>query len=451
MVSGSLTAVAYETGRRFTDIKSSQELIDIMLPESKQAYVYGVGNTINSQWTGNDFGYNEKGSGRELQLGVSVLNNFDNYLYVWKPDDDEDIKEVYVNHWDLKGNRLWYAENSSQELFDEAGNKITDLSNTTLNKSNAGGIWQEAYGLTNKQTLNVKNSNKIKNGEEINKKKYEYVNYVKNGFNSWDEKIESQYRISSDDMYKVNSSDSKITTIDFYYKEDGGGKTEEGGKKREIFVNHLSTDGTRLDVLANDTQTLLPDRVNVSNSVASSISNGYMEYYSIASNKYMLLRPSSKLDPSKRVKIGDKWYEYDHFNTCSGATYDQALVNNRMTDQKASEYEIKHSNRTTIVTFYYKPVGDIEEGKYETKILGKLAFNSKYNLSGNNSEFIPVNNYLYPYIEGAQKYILPNTNEESTSSSEKGDVVDETKHSYWDDYEEYRSVVIKGDSKRRLL
>lgn len=106
----------------------------------------------------------------------------------------------------------------------------------------------------------------------------------------------------------------------------------------------------------------------------------------------------------------------------------------------------------TIVSFYYEEVIiPPPSGEYTTNILGKLAFDTDYDLSSTstNTEFVPANKYLYPYIDGAQKYILPNVYEDSTATDGEveDDVVNKSDSNYWDNYEEYRSVVVSGTSK----
>lgn len=450
-ISGKITIKSYESSRKF-DICTAQEMIDVMLPEN-QAY-YNNGSTINSNWSGNDFGYDQNGPGRNLKVGYSVLNNFDNWLWISELGMNGDSKEVYVNHFDLNGNQLWWAENPTQELLDKNGSKIQDISNNTGNKNNQGGNWQEAYEILNTQKLRVRNSDVIR-ANKYDNKEYDYIGYNRRSYNeNW--VLDSSKNKSggpSETSYTVDESDSKITTIDFFYK------LRSEVKKRKIYVNHLSTDGTtRLEELSNDSQILVPDYTNVPNMASFSDSKGYMEYYEIDAEKYMLLKPSTKLNANNRVKINGKWYKYAYYNTRSGSTFEE--VSNygiSLTKQSGKQYRINHTNPITFVTFYYEPVnsggsgdddGDID-GEYNTKILGKLAFTSEYNLTGNNSEFVPVKSNLYPYIEGAQKYILPNINENSTNKTERGDVIDKSgkNRSYWDDYDEYRNVTIKGISK----
>lgn len=436
-------------------IETAQELYDIMIPSGSNAYLNNNNTKLNTVWDPRNFGYTQLdnwNTSSMYAMGHSALNNFDNVLYV---PGDNTAKKVYVNHFDNNWNQLWWIENSTQKRIDKNGNTVDIAHNTS--KSTIGGTWQEAYEIADTDKLNVRYSDKVKNGEKIGGKNYTYSGFTKNSYDlNWN--IDSSKSVSggnTEESTNVDgSSASDITTVDFLY-------TLGTSKNREIFVNHLVA-GTnqRLDELANTSQIILPDYMNTPNLVGNSKYNnrGYMEYYSIPSYWNMQLKNSSKLNSSNKVQVNGIWYEYAYFNTCSGSTYDQAINNTngkRITNQIAKQYEITHKEDVTIISFYYKPVGGggggSTPGSYTTNILGRLAFDTDYNLNSisTNSEFVPANKYLYPYIEGAQKYILPNVYEDSTATDNQieEDVVKKSDANYWDNYEEYRSVIVSGTSK----
>ena len=212
-VSGELQVKKFEDGRVYNGVASSQELIDIMMPESFQAYNNWTSSNkkINSQWSPKDFGYgsmyfsdqnvangdsngdidnSRKETTQGFNTGYSVLNNFDNILKV--PCEPDNSKVICVNHFDIAtGNRIYSAENTSQELLDSSGNSKGQKANGLEGYDNEGGNWQELYRIQEGEWLKVRSSQKIKNGElkDSSGKQYKYYGYWKNSFdrvgNTW--------------------------------------------------------------------------------------------------------------------------------------------------------------------------------------------------------------------------------------------------------------------------
>lgn len=242
---------------------------------------------------------------------------------------------MYVNHFDNNWNQLWGKENATQKRIDKDGNTIDLWHNTS--KITDGGTWQEGYEIQSNEKLIVRYSDKVKNGEakDSTGNAYKYNGLSKNEYNkNWN--IDNSKSLSAGNTQESITVDggtaSDITTVDFYY-------TTGAAKNREIFVNHLEYgSGEKLEGLANASQTILPDYRQTANMVGNSSYNnrGYMEYYNLPANLKMLLKNSSKLNTSNMVQVNGVWYKYKCYNTCSGATYDQALANTnggRLTNQ----------------------------------------------------------------------------------------------------------------------
>ena len=427
MVSGNVQVITWENSKSW-NVKTTQEIIDVMIPGDVNAYYNG---NINSVWTADDFGYWSKASNSALRTGYSVVNNFDNWLYI-NYDEVNENRDVYVTYkvkgddttngifWDL----LDDPNGRYQTLKD--GTKVQSSGSVTLRNDSKGidEYWLEHYTLSEDQR------NLLVNYEEsLVNSPYSGIQYQ---YDSVEVKCGSWNQTYTNTSVEVANDDSnKPIYVTFYYTP------KVNNKSQYVYIKHVNADTGAVisELKASET---FSEGFKENDLKTWAATDGYQTAYSLKADGITNggIYNRDKVNANSNMTIGGNEYVYQGYRTYTSTS--ESTAKNRVQTsslKKSSGVWINTSTTTkyTTVVFYYKPKQIIiTNGNIpDVELVGKLDFinTEKYksttdktfntstadvipaSVNGSNDEWLsPYVNGAYPYIVRAMKYSTKSKN-----------------------------------------